>query len=240
MVKIAICDDNTLELEKTTSLVKKWADCRGIEVAIEAYDNGDSLLTNQKKRPAHIILLDIMMPLFNGMETAKELRKADGTSIIVFLTSSPEYAIESYDVKARGYLLKPINEEKLISVLDDCVNEIDAEKENIVVKTSIGYQKIYLEKIEYVEAQNRKSVIVLNDGSLIEVVETFSNTAEKFTGEEVFFQCHRSYLVSMGNVDRFNSTEIITKCGKHIPIARGYAKPFKDAYFTYMFKKGKG
>ena len=58
--------------------------------------------------PFHIILLDILMPLLNGMDTARELRQYDKTVKIIFLTSSPEFALESYDVKAYSYLLKPM------------------------------------------------------------------------------------------------------------------------------------
>lgn len=54
-----------------------------------------------------IILLDIVMPLLNGMDTARELRAQDTAVKIIFLTSSPEFALESYEVRAQDYLLKP-------------------------------------------------------------------------------------------------------------------------------------
>ena len=71
--------------------------------------------------PFHIILLDILMPLLNGMDTARELRQYDKTVKIIFLTSSPEFALESYDVKAYSYLLKPVTYEKLEETLNECV-----------------------------------------------------------------------------------------------------------------------
>lgn len=240
MIKIAICDDNILELEKEVILVNRWADKNHIKIEVKTFDNGDSLINEQKSNPADLILLDIMMPLLNGMETAKELRKIDSAVSIIFLTSSPEFAIESYDVKASGYILKPAEEDKLGGTLTDCISSMNKEPENIVVKTHFGYQKIYIDRIECIEAQNRRVCITLDDGSAVEGTETFTKLTEGFIHNESFFKCHRSYIVSMDNVDNFTSTEIFTKCGKMVPIARGYGKPFKEAYFAYMFKKGKG
>ena len=78
------------------------------------------------------------MPLLSGMETARELRLTDSAVKIIFLTSSPEFALESYDVKAEGYLLKPVSYEKIKKTLDDCCKELIKEAENIVIRTDFG------------------------------------------------------------------------------------------------------
>jgi DNA-binding LytR/AlgR family response regulator len=57
------------------------------------------------------------------------------------------------------------------------------------------------------------------------------------TDSKGFFKCHRSYLVYLPNIDYFNATEIKTKAGRRVPIARGYSKAFQDAYFSVMFKE---
>ena len=59
------------------------------------------------------------MPLLNGIDTAKEIRSMGLTVPVIFLTSSREFALDSYDVKAFHYLLKPVNTLKLFSVMDD-------------------------------------------------------------------------------------------------------------------------
>ena len=74
--------------------------------------------------PAHgihhdLVFLDILMPLLNGMDAARELRRVDAAARIVFLTSSPEFALESYAVKAQGYILKPVTGEKLREALEE-------------------------------------------------------------------------------------------------------------------------
>jgi len=236
MLRIAVCDDNLKYLDEVKALIKKWSDVRNKTVEISVFDNGDSLIERQANYPSDIIFLDIMMPLLSGMDTAKEIRTTDKDVKIVFLTSSPEFAIESYDVKASGYLLKPAKQEKIYKMLDECSDILMNEPESTIIKTSFGYHKIFFNKIEYIEAQNRKVVFLLKDGTAVEALDTFSNYAEIFTPEKGFFKCHRSYIVSIADVDTFNSTEITTKSGIRIPIARGLGKDFKETYFTYMFK----
>ena len=183
-----------------------------------------------------IIFLDIIMPLLNGMDTARELRQTDKAVKIIFLTSSPEFALESYEVKAQGYVLKPIVYEQLKDMLDECAHTITDEPAHIVLKTSFGYQKLYLHDIEYAEAQNKKVVFHLCTGDTLEASEPLHSFENRFTEDNRFFKCHRSYLVYLQNVDHFTTTQITMKSGRSIPIARGYAKAFKEAYFAQMFR----
>lgn len=238
MIKIAVCDDDQQCLDEATQFIYDWSIHNNILISISTFNNGDALLEHYKREHLDIVFLDIVMPLFNGMETAHELRKNDSVLKIIFFTSSTEYAVESYDVKASGYLLKPINYLKLCDVLNDCVLSLNQEPEHIIVRTLLGYQKIYFHNIEYVEAQNKRVCFYFKDGNQCEALETFSSCADTLTFERGFYKCHRSYLVYIPNINQFNSTEIQTKSGVCIPIARGYGKIFKDAYFNYMFTKG--
>ena len=176
------------------------------------------------------------MPLQSGIDTAKELRQSDNAVKIIFLTSSPEFALDSYEVKAQGYLLKPVTYEKVKEILDECSHSFDEEPKNIVLKTAFGYQKLYFHDIEYAEAQNKRVVFFLRTGKTVEAAQPLHSLEDRITENDGFFKCHRSYLVYLPNVDHFSMTEIITKTGRSIPIARGYGKSFKEAYFTFVFR----
>ena len=238
MIHFAICDDNAIYLDTMNDLVQTWAKEHQLDVEILLFQHGDALLDACQTHKMDLILLDIMMPLLNGMDTAKEIRKSDTTVKLVFFTTAPEFAVESYDVKASGYLLKPIQKEKLFRVLTDCLEDFRQEPEHIIVKTHTSYRKVYLDHIHFIEAQNKKVLLYLDKDEMIEAWDTFANFADSLTEEKGFFKCHRSYIVNMSNVNRFNTNEIIIKNGVHIPIARTYTKAFKDAYFDFMFKKG--
>lgn len=238
MLKIAICDDNRDYRQEMEANVKAWADEQNLETEVAVFDHGDALLSACQVQQPDIILLDIMMPLLSGMDTAREIRKVNKVVKIVFFTSAPEFAIESYDVKASGYLLKPLQVEKFRNVMNDCIADIQVEPDHLITRTSHGYQKVFLHHIDCIEAQNKRVLIHLDDHTVLEVLETFSHFTETLPAEKGFFKCHRSYMVHMPNIDQFTTTEIITKSGITIPIARGSARDFKDAYFHHMFEKG--
>lgn len=117
---IAICDDDILYMNKVKEMIEQWGKDNNEDVSVYLFNHGDALINSYQKSKIDVIFLDIMMPLLNGMDAAREIRKTDQVVKIIFLTSSPEFALESYDVKASGYLIKPTNYERLCSLLNDC------------------------------------------------------------------------------------------------------------------------
>ena len=235
MIRIAICDDSPSFLQQAVNMVERWSAQSGTPAEIFRFDNGDALLAKNAVIHMDIIFLDIILPLQNGIDIARELRQNDNAVKIIFLTSSPEFALDSYEVKARGYLLKPVTYEKIKETLDECSLSFDVEPKNIVLKTTFGYHKLYFHDIEYAEAQNKRVMFYLRSGKTLEAVKPLHALEDQMTENDGFFKCHRSYLVYLPNVNYFSMTEIITKSGRSIPIARGYGKAFKEAYFALMF-----
>ena len=237
-LRIAVCDDSPIFLNKTKTYIETWSANTGHAVQIFTYDNGDALIEAHKDCHMDIIFLDIIMPLLNGMDTARELRQHDRAVQIIFLTSSPEFALESYEVRAQGYILKPVSQEKLTKELNEIAIQFDEEPKHLILKTAFGYQKQYFHDIEYAEAQNKRVIFHLRGGKEICAADTLHSIEERFTEEDGFFKCHRSYLVYLKNVLHFNGTRLTTGSGRNVPIARGFAKPFKEAYFALMFEDG--
>ena len=136
MFEIIICDDDDACLEQTCQLVNDWKAAISTPISVKTMESGDKLLEYCTKNSPDVILLDIMMPLLNGMDAARELREHNLISKIVFLTTSPEFAIESYDVDASGYLLKPVDREKLYKLLDKCLSAVSKPADSIAVHTT--------------------------------------------------------------------------------------------------------
>ena len=236
MLKVAICDDEIC-LNNTKDMLEHWSDTTSFQLAIDTFHNGDSLIRECDSVQYNLIFLDIFLPVVNGIEIAKEIRQKDKTVKIVFLTSSPDFALQSYSVKAMDYCLKPVEYEKLKEIMEECVVVFNSqEPEHLILKTLGGYQKIYLHDIEYIEAQNKRVFFFMKSGQVLEVTQPLYTYEKKLLDSKRFFKCHRSYLVYLPNVDYFSNTEIRTKTGRRIPIARGYGKAFKDTYFATMFQ----
>lgn len=235
MLRIAICDDVEIYLNDIKRMLESWAATTSFQLQIDCFDNGDSLIKGSESSRYDIIFLDIMMPLLNGMDVAKELRDKDKAVKIIFLTSSPEFALQSYSVKATDYCIKPISHDRLKEVMEDCTAFNRQEPESLTLKTVGGFQKIYLHDIEYIEAQNKRVFFFLKSSKVVEVIQPLYTFENRLSDSKGFFKCHRSYLVYLPNVDYFSNTEIKTRSGRRIPIARGYGKAFQDAYFNVMF-----
>lgn len=236
MLKIALCDDDINYLKSTAKLLETWSRESDFPMELDCFDNGDDLLSKHEAGPYDIIFLDIVMPLLSGMDTAKELRNLDKSVKIIFLTSSPEFALNAYSVRALDYILKPVPYEKLKEVLKECMDLLHKEPAHVTLKTAGGYQKIYLHDIEYLEAQNKRVLFYLVDGDSLEVLQSLHSFEKELPDSTGFFKCHRSYLVNLKNVRHFTNIELTTKSGRQIPIARGFGKPFQDAYFALMFQ----
>lgn len=234
MIRIGVCDDNEICLELTKTLLENWANEANVEVEISLFENGEGFIENCNKAKFDVVFLDIIMPEMDGMEVAHIIRSTDKDMKIVFLTSSANYAVESYDVKAAGYCLKPVSYDRIKNIMDSFIEENKNEnKPCILVKVNGGYQKIYQHEIEYIEAQNKQVEIVLVNKSLV-IHNTISSYEELLKDNDNFYRCHRSFLVYLPNIDFIDSSHIQTKSGKTIPIARGVHKDFKKYYQEFI------
>ena len=157
MLKIAVCDDNADFMEQITQAIDRWPNRPG-NLSLSCFTDGDALVRAHNASSFDIILLDMVMPLMDGMETAREIRATDPGVKIVFLTASPEFAVESYRVKAYDYLLKPVQPQLLYRCLDELKELLHQTAKYIMVRTTGGTHRIRLDHIECVEAQNKHTL----------------------------------------------------------------------------------
>ena len=170
MLKIIACDDDVAFLDNLHRMINRWSAETGTAVDVALVTRGEDLLARHAASRADIIMLDMIMPLVNGMDTARELRQSDTAVHLVFLTSSPEFALESYEVRAFDYLLKPVTYERLAQLLDELSSLRPAATDELVIKTSFGYHALRLSDIEYAEARNKHVIFHLRDGRDIEAL----------------------------------------------------------------------
>jgi len=236
MLRIAICDDNINFIQELSNLLDHWPDVAQ-PVFYDVFDNGDALITAHRQEPYDLILLDVVMPMINGIETAREIRLLDRRVKIVFLSSSPEFALDSYSVKADDYLLKATLSDKLYPCLNDILTEIDFHAKTVTIKGSTAVYNIALHQIEYLEAQNKRIVFVLRDGSVKETSEPLHHFEEILGEKDGFFKCHRSYMINLFHIDSYTQKEIKMHSGARIPISRNSHKDFEAAYFNLYFRR---
>lgn len=236
MLRIAICDDESLSRNHTLRFIEQWEN-KPNSCLITSFDNGDDLIKSHTQSPFDIIFLDIVMPILNGIETAKEIRTFDKNVKIVFLTSSSDYAVSSYSVKADNYLLKPIKESLLFTCLDELYEELLDNLEMITIKSSFSIHRVFLKDIEFVEAQNKRVVFYLSGGKTISSANQLYSLEPILSLEKGFFKCHRSYIVNINHIDSFSGKEIRMRSNLLVPLSRSANKEFMDYYFSMVFGK---
>ena len=237
MLKIAVCDDSRELLEKVEEIVLEYETMQKVPITVHTCTNADELLCSMKKTDFDLLILDIIMPGFTGMQAAHEIRKFNEEIKIIFLTSSREFAIESYAVDAYYYLLKPISRETLFPLLDKVIAQINSRQESCVIYSPMGIVRLPFEKIECLEIYNKHLVFHLSDGSRKETRGSLSDYESLFLSRKEFLKIHRSYLLNMDYIQSMEAGEITTYSGKRFPVSRLLVKNIKAQYMNYMFTK---
>ena len=236
MLRIAICDDMPDFLEKAAQCIELWPD-KPTGCVVQSFSDADALISAHGQNPFDIILLDVVMPLLGGIEAAREIRQQDKAAKIVFLTASPEFAVDSYSVKASQYLLKPLDAEKLYRCLDELMEDIQQNTKRILVKSRHAVHRVLLQDIEFIEADNKCIHFSLADGTTLTSSDPLYLYESKLLLADGFFKCSRSYIVNIYRINSFTSKEIRMQSGYRIPISRSFQKEFEAAYFSALFGK---
>ncbi len=202
-----------------------------------SFHNAIDLLESLKKREYDFLLLDILMPGFNGLQTAQEIRGYNDKIEIVFLTSSPEYAVASYNVRAHHYLLKPATEEKLFPLLDRLVEKFKKPEEAILIKSSSSVYTVPYKNIEYIEVNAKTIYFYLTDNDVKKVSGSMAEYEALLLNRPGFIKVHRSYLVNLQWVRQLHQKELMTVTGRKVPIARAVYTQTRNAYTQFLFKE---
>jgi DNA-binding LytR/AlgR family response regulator len=235
MLRIALCDDNLQELFRLSNLINDYLEEKKIALKYEAFANAIELLEAMRKRHYDILLLDVLMPGIDGMQAAHEIRGFDQELKIVFLTSSSEFAVESYAVDAYYYLLKPSTAPKLFPLLDKIYLDFQRAEEVLHLKSASGIIRIPFNRLEFLEVISKKLFFHLIDGSVKEIYGSLSDFETKLLCREEFIKVHRSYIVNMSYIQELGSKELLTYARQRVPISRLLSGQVKDAYMQYLF-----
>lgn len=220
-MKIAICDDD----EKVRQVLIKKVKRIFPDDLVEEYSSGEELLASPSE--PDILLLDIKMPGISGMETASKIRMLNEKMILIFITGENEYVYDAFDVQAFHFLVKPISDDKLTSVLESAKQHYfknkKSEKKYTMITTGGTHIKLCLNDVIYAEVFNSKVIVHTVD----EEIEYYGKLTdlEKIAGDD-FFRTHRAYLVNMKYVTKYDASNVY--------FDKGYALVSKQNYPTFV------
>lgn len=237
MAKIAFCDDEISMLNKLQVLLDEYRVDRNREIEYTAFCNPLELLAAiERGSRFDVLLLDVIMPGENGMDTAAEIRQYDNNIKIIFLTSSAEFAVQSYAVNAFFYQLKPVNAESFFQVMDAVLDECEKEQTNsLILRCKSGITRIELKTLEYCEVIHRTLFLHLTSGKVLESPGSLDELYSQLEPYGNFLRPHRSYLVNLEHVRNLSARAITMSCLTEIPIPRGKYNEVKNAFLEYSF-----
>ncbi len=235
MLSIAVCDDEVIECCNMARKIKDILEEMKMPCIIRQFRSGGELL--QALESFDIVFLDIIMQDLNGMKTAQIFREKASDKILIFVSSSREYVFEAYDVEAFHYLLKPVDDRKLKSVLQKAVLKTESRsQEFIIVSRERQKMKLFLDDIYYFEIKGR-IVDVHGPEGIFTYYEQIGELENKLR-DKGFFRCHKSYLINLRYVDGYNRQEAILESGKKIVIAKRRYEEFCKEVLKVMRKNG--
>lgn len=234
MLKIAIVEDDQKTSSEIIKLCERYFAEKGRKIFVQSFSDGMNFISDFHG-DFDIVLLDIDMPLMNGLATARKLRESDDRCAIIFITNLTQYVLKGYEVAALGYLLKPVSFDKLRKTLDQAVKTVDkTQKKTVVIRVENDVMVLNTDDIHYIEVMGHNLYIYTEDKT-----HTLKKTLvefEKLLDGAGFARPNHSFLVNLKYVRSIVKNDVLISVGAEdirINLSRNKKKAFIDALIAY-------
>ena len=163
----AICDDDKTDRILVGKILQEKMKNRREPLTIEYFECGEDLVEKYEsgKQKYDLLILDIYMKYMDGMDAAKRIRRYDRNAAIIFLTTTPDYAVESYEVRATDYLLKPVSEGRMVEALNHFLEEhYPKVRQSLLMISGSSGRRIAYDDILYIESRRMNLRVVCSKG----------------------------------------------------------------------------
>ena len=230
-IRVALCDDEETVREYLGRLLEEWKERQNDQLQIEYFESAESFLFQyEEDKRWQFLILDIEMGKMNGVELAKKVREHNKEVQILFVTGYMDYISDGYEVEALHYLLKPVTNEMLFSVLDRARERMKKSEKALFLQGSDETVRIPYYEIRYVEVQH--NYVTIHAAEDYTVKKTLSELEEELG--DGFFRTGRSFLVNLKCVKRITKKEVSLKDGMVIPLSRGMYEKINRAMIRYF------
>ena len=214
-MRIAICDDERSCLEHVYTIALQYADARKDKnISVTTFSHAEDLLEAAERAGGFdVYILDIVMPFMNGITLGLRLRDAGYDGKIVYLTSSEEYALDSFRVRAFHYMIKPCTPHDFFHTLDEAIASIEVKRDkHVLVKSKERTVKLTFHSILYAELAKRSVLYHLTDGRTIESLSlrtNFSDAVSELSADRRFAPCGVGMIVNMDHITEIGNESVV-------------------------------
>lgn len=224
MLSILAVDDEAPSLDELSFLLQSSEIVGPVSLAQNATD----ALRQLRHDRFDVVLLDIRMPGLDGLELARVIGGTSQPPVVVFVTAHEEHALEAFDVGAAGYLLKPVDRERLEEVLRRVVGPTAEEFETVAVEYGGRTLLVSRQDISWVEAAGDYVRLHLREGQSYLLRTSMSVLEEQWAG---FVRIHRTYLVALHDIQELRTDGARTSVkvsGSDLPVSRRHLRELRD------------
>jgi len=234
-MKCIIVDDEPIAREGLEVQISKICQLK----LAGSFDSAESASEYLKADDVDLILLDIEMPGTNGLEFAHTISKK---TLVIFTTAYSEYALDSYEVDAVDYLVKPIEPERFRKAIDKAITYhallINAEKDTIgdvdsdfiFVKSERRYFKVNYNDILFIEGL--KDYVIIQIANKRIITKMYLSTIYELLPPNLFFRINRSYIISLKKIDSFDNNDVFI--GDYII---GIGNTYREEFYKLIMSK---
>ncbi|QFJ56268.1 response regulator transcription factor [Pseudobutyrivibrio xylanivorans] len=228
MINVCIVEDDLEQANLLKDYISKYESTSKEQFNISYLPDGIDLVDDYNGQ-FDIILLDIQMKHLDGMAAAEKIRKIDPDVIIIFITSTVQYAVQGYAVDALGYVLKPVPFTQFTQLFDKATTRVKSKRQHVYIKVSVDDKQLKLDcdTVHYVESSRNNVILHCDDEDYVT-----AGPLKKF--EEMlmthgFSKCHNAYIINLSFVEAVQKEEVILTSGEVLPISRARKKEFMAA-----------
>ena len=231
-IKVAIVEDNQESSQLLSEMLNRYSAETDISFEITTHADG-MVFINTFRSQYDLVFLDIEMPIMNGMAAAKELRKVDKDTLLVFVTNLAQFAVDGYEVQAFDFIIKPVKYANFKMKLARIINELQHRKQegSILLQTRNMTRKIPTSEILYLAVQDHDVVFHLIDET-ITIRSSLSAWEEKLEPYH-FVRCNSYSLVNLKHVTSIQGDELRLH-QETLRFSRNKRTQFLNAFAQYI------
>ena len=230
-LRVGICEDDKKSRIRLLGMVTDSAE----KVTAEAFESAEDLLDHFFPGKFDLLILDIYLGKMTGIDALEQIRRKDTRVVAAIATTSQDFALESYRLRAARYLEKPVKEDDIRDLIRDVIRKKESEPH---FEGESGGKRIRVpfDCILFAEQRGKNICLHMDDGEELVFRGKLDDEKSKFS-EKYFFRCHKSFLVNLSKIcgiDRELLT-FVMQGGEQVHIHRQGFFAAKRAYEHYLF-----
>lgn len=237
-MRIAIVDDLPSERALLKDQLTRQLHRRNVQADIAEYASGEAFLAAAQASPFTAAFLDIYMPGMTGMDAAKALRAKDKDCLLIFTTTSPDYALEGFQVRAMHYLVKPFPAAEIDALTDELLSRVPQTDKFLTLKVDGSEIRLPYQDIVYAEHFAHLMYVHTTARKTLATRQAFKVFTAPLKEDARFFVCGRGVIVNLSHAADLEGAAFCMTDGSRVFVSQELVKSARQSLMTYLLQRG--